>query len=226
MVYVSSLPDDRTARARIRDEALLLFARGGADAVTVRDIAGAAAVSPALVVRHYGSKDGLRAAVDEHVARLFEDLLARVADPGDGAFDPGSLPSLAELVASRLPAGSPVPAYLGRLLLAGGPTGAALFARLHAAAQGALAGLVAAGAATPGADPAVRAAFLLANDLAVVVLRDRLAEVLGFDPLSGEGLRRWGAEALAVYRGGLTAPVDPGRAHEYPRPTSRERETP
>jgi AcrR family transcriptional regulator len=211
IVYVRSLPDDRTARARIRDEALGLFARRGVDAVTVRDIAGAAGVSPALVMRHYGSKDSLRAAVDEHVARLFEDLLARIGEPGDEeALGSRALASLAELVVALLPAGSPVPAYLGRLLVAGGPTGSALFARLHAAARAALAGLVDAGAAAPGADPAVRTAFLLVNDLAVVILRDRIREVLGTDPLSGEGLRRWGAEAMAIYRGGLAAPVEPG----------------
>ena len=210
MMYMSSLPDDRTARARIRDEALRLFAERGPDAVTVRDIAAAAAVSPALVVRHYTSKDGLRTAVDDYVARAFEVLLAQIVEPADGgAFDPEALPSLAELVAAQLPAGSSIPAYLGRLLLTGGPVGSALFARLHAAARDTLSALVRTGAATPGADPAVRAAFLLVNDLAVVILRDRLREVLGTDPLSDTGLRRWGAEVLAIYRGGLAAPVDP-----------------
>ncbi|MEO7078692.1 MAG: helix-turn-helix domain-containing protein, partial [Rhodococcus sp. (in: high G+C Gram-positive bacteria)] len=40
-----SPPDDRTARARIRDEALRLFAERGPDAITMRDIAAAAGVS-------------------------------------------------------------------------------------------------------------------------------------------------------------------------------------
>lgn len=70
IINVQSLPDDRTARARIRDEALRLFGNHGPDAVTLRDIAAAAGVSPALVVRHYGSKDGLREAVDDHVVRV------------------------------------------------------------------------------------------------------------------------------------------------------------
>ena len=56
-------------RARTRDEALRLFSKHGADAVTVRHIMAAAGVSPALAIRHYGSKDGLREAVDDHVAR-------------------------------------------------------------------------------------------------------------------------------------------------------------
>lgn len=72
------LPDDRTARARIRDEALQLFAEFGPHAVTVRGIAERAGVSPSLVIHHYGSKDGLRAAVDGHVIQVFEAILAQV----------------------------------------------------------------------------------------------------------------------------------------------------
>lgn len=201
-----SLPDDRTARARIRDEALRLFGDHGPDAVTVRDIAAAAGVSPALVVRHYGSKDGLRNAVDDHVAQVFEVLLDRVVRPNEagGPVDPETAPSLAGMVAEYLPADSTIPAYLGRLLIAGGPVGSALFRKLHAMSQQALADLVAAGLAASGADSAVRAAFLLVNDLAVVILRARLADALGVDPLSAEGMRRWGAEVLSIYRGGLT----------------------
>ncbi|HEX3132105.1 MAG TPA: TetR/AcrR family transcriptional regulator, partial [Planctomycetota bacterium] len=45
--------------------------------------------------------------------------------------------------------------------------------------------------------------FLLVNDLAVLILRDRLREVLGVDPLSVDGMRRWSTEVLAIYRDGL-----------------------
>ncbi len=198
------LPDDRTARARIRDEALALFAERGPDAVTVRDIAAAAGVSPALVVRHYASKDGLRTAVDDHVAQIFEVMLAQVTEPPAGdVLDPAALPTLADMVAGNLPAGSPVPAYLGRLLLAGGPVGSALFRRLYAAARNALAAMARAGSADIGEDPEVRAAILLANDLAVLILRAHLRDVLGADPLSAAGMRRWGAEVLSIYRHGL-----------------------
>ncbi|MDQ2881137.1 MAG: TetR family transcriptional regulator [Actinomycetota bacterium] len=204
---MQSLPDDRTARARIRDEALRLFGAHGPDAVTVRDVAAAAGVSAALVLRHYGSKAGLRDAIDEHVARVFEVTLDQVAHPaGAGPFDSAALPTLVEVVVGYLPADSAIPAYLGRMLLAGGPAGSALFGRLHAVSRDALAGLAEAGLADAGADPDVRAAFLLVNDLALLILRTRLSEVLGVDPLSAAGMQRWGAEVLSIYRAGLGVP--------------------
>lgn len=49
----------------------------------------------------------------------------------------------------------------------------------------------------------MRAAFLLVNDLAVLTLRPRLTEVLGVDPLSDAGMRRWAGEVFAIYREGL-----------------------
>lgn len=206
IVNVQSLPDDRTARAKIRDETLQLFGERGPDAVTVRDIAAAADVSPALVMRHYGSKDGLREAVDEHVARVFAAMLAEVIEPnGAEPFDRQTVPTLAEMVAANLPADSAIPAYLGRMLVTGGSVGSALFRRLHEVSRDALVRMTAAGMASAGADPEVRAAFLLVSDLAVVILRDRLREVLGVDPLSAGGMRRWGAEVLSIYRDGIGA---------------------
>jgi AcrR family transcriptional regulator len=204
IMNMRSLSDDRTARARIRDQALQLFGDRGPDGVTIRDIAAAAGVSPAPVIRHYGTKQSLREAVDQHVAGTFEAMLARASDPAEARpFSQESVPALAEMVAASLPPGSPVPAYIGRLLVSGGPAGSALFRRLHEVSREALSRMAAAGTASAGTDPAMRAAFLLVNDLAVLILRDRIREVLGADPLSAAGARRWGAEALAVYRNGL-----------------------
>jgi TetR/AcrR family transcriptional regulator, regulator of cefoperazone and chloramphenicol sensitivity len=59
--------DDLTARARIRDAALRQFAEQGFERSTIRGIAATAGVSPGLVRHHFGSKEALRDAVDEHV---------------------------------------------------------------------------------------------------------------------------------------------------------------
>ncbi|HZC41343.1 MAG TPA: TetR/AcrR family transcriptional regulator, partial [Streptosporangiaceae bacterium] len=120
-------------------------------------------------------------------------------------YDPAASGSLAEAILAHLPPDSPVPAYLRRMLLAGGGAGRELFGRLFRLSTGLLAALVAAGLAAPGADPPVRAAFLLCNDLAVLLLRDHIGAALGTDPLSGAGMARWTREMLVIYGSGLLA---------------------
>ncbi|GGL87306.1 TetR family transcriptional regulator [Nakamurella endophytica] len=61
---------DLTARARIRDTAIRRWGTDGFGA-SVRGIAADAGVSPALLLHHWGSKDGLRQACDEYVLDRF-----------------------------------------------------------------------------------------------------------------------------------------------------------
>jgi TetR/AcrR family transcriptional regulator, regulator of cefoperazone and chloramphenicol sensitivity len=200
----SASEDDLTARATIRNAALRLFAERGPDAVTVREIAAQAGVSPALVVHHFGSKDGLRAEVDAFAARAFDAIfevlpteeLAEMLAGGE------STGSLAEAFARGFPAGSPLPDYLRRLLLVNDPAGAALFGRWYAATRGVLDALVEMGVARPSEDPDVRAALFLANDLALILLRYPIALAIGADPLTPEGIERWAREATVVYAEG------------------------
>jgi AcrR family transcriptional regulator len=197
---------DLTSRAAIRNAALRLFAEHGPDAVSVRQIAEAAGISPALVLHHYGSKAGLRQAVDEHVAAQLDALVEDADDVGE-VLTTGSNASIAELFARALPLDSPLPAYVRRLVVDGDPGGRVLFRRWYDVSRVLLDQLAEAGFATPSEDPEVRAAFLLAADLVVLVLREPLADVLGFDPLSKEGLTRWAAEVAQIYReGALAAP--------------------
>ena len=68
--------EDLTARARIRDAALRLFAERGLDGTTIRDIAKEAGVSGGLIRHHFGSKDDLRAACDSYAL----DQLMRIKE--------------------------------------------------------------------------------------------------------------------------------------------------
>ncbi|MFH8988078.1 TetR/AcrR family transcriptional regulator [Streptomyces sp. NPDC017940] len=202
-----SMPDDRTTRAVIRDEALRLFAAQGPEAVTIRQIATAAGVSPALVVHHFRSKDNLRREVDQYVLTVFEGLLGELTGDGTVSFeDAGAATgSLGEIFLQHLPVGSPLPGYLRMLLLSDTEAGRGLFRRLYAVSRQTLDALADAGAASRGKDPRVRAALLLVNDLSVFLLRDQLTAVLGVDPLSAAGLARLGPELLSIYAGGLNA---------------------
>src|SRR5215475_13606540 len=78
--------DDLTARARIREAAMHQFAEHGFERTTIRGIAAAAGVSGGLVRHHYGSKQELKDAVDEHVAaeiRRISDEMMVAGERGD-----------------------------------------------------------------------------------------------------------------------------------------------
>ena len=86
ILNVRTADDDLKAAAVIREVAMRLFADRGAAAVTVREIAAAAGVSPGLVMHHYGSKDGLRDAVDRRAATDRGALVGELLSPGGGGF--------------------------------------------------------------------------------------------------------------------------------------------
>jgi AcrR family transcriptional regulator len=67
-------------RERLIATALRMFAERGFDAVSVRDIAKASGVSIGLIRHHFGSKEGLREAVDQEFMRQFEEGIAQAAE--------------------------------------------------------------------------------------------------------------------------------------------------
>jgi TetR/AcrR family transcriptional regulator, regulator of cefoperazone and chloramphenicol sensitivity len=149
---VSAAESDLTARARIRDAAIRRFGADGFGA-SVRAIAADAAVSPGLVMHHFGSKEGLRAVCDEHVLRVIREA------ESDAFASTGPLDLLAHLVGMDQYA--PLVGYLVQALLAGGDLAATLLERMTADAVDYLQDAVTAGRIRPSRDPAARAAFLV-----------------------------------------------------------------
>ena len=71
--------ETQDGRERLIRRAFVLFAEKGFDSVTVRDIATASGVSVGLINHHFGSKAGLREAVDAFFIALFEDAITGAA---------------------------------------------------------------------------------------------------------------------------------------------------
>ena len=144
--------EDFTARARIRDAAVRRFGAEGFGA-SVRAIALDAGVSPGLVIHHFGSKDGLRAACDEHVLRLIREAET------DAFTASGPIELMREL--AEIDEFAPLVGYLVQTLQTGGDLAAALLTRMTADAEAYLGAAVEAGRMRPSRDPAARASYLV-----------------------------------------------------------------
>ncbi|WP_257478511.1 TetR/AcrR family transcriptional regulator [Acidipropionibacterium jensenii] len=196
-------PEDRTAKAIIRDAAIELFGHDGVEAVPLRAIADHAGVSQPLIIKHYGSRSGLIEAADEHALRIVEQLLHSVVIDSGGSFDSkATTDSVARLLAD-----SPIGPYLSRLLTSHEDRARRAFGRLAEFARALVDRLAADGAIAPEVDRHQLAVVLLVHDLSVLVLRARIAEVLGADPLDRGGLESWSRTVKALYSG--EALIDP-----------------
>jgi TetR/AcrR family transcriptional regulator, regulator of cefoperazone and chloramphenicol sensitivity len=76
---------DLTAKARIRNAALDLFAGQGEDRVSLRTVAAHAGVTVGLVQHHYRTKDALRSAVDQLVIDFYATAIRLVPNEGTPA---------------------------------------------------------------------------------------------------------------------------------------------
>jgi len=141
---------DLTTRARLRDAALHLFARQGFAATSTRAVAAEAGVSPGLVTHHFGSKEGLRRAVEDEVLRVFDEALAELDDLDD---QETMLAALGGLTARVFGADPVLRGYLRHALLEDGNAGAELFSRLLRGAQRELERLASVSGLRDDADP-------------------------------------------------------------------------
>ncbi|UUZ44775.1 TetR/AcrR family transcriptional regulator [Janibacter limosus] len=76
---------DLTARARIRNATLELYAARGEDKVSMRTVAAEAGVTIGLIQHHFGTKEGSGRAVDDYVVSYFAGALATVEPIGTPA---------------------------------------------------------------------------------------------------------------------------------------------
>lgn len=164
--------------ARILEAAVRLLGENGFAATSLKAIATAAGVSQALIIHHFGSKDGLRRACDAHVNRLIRASKEKVIDKG---------PQLDPLAGLRLMENSrPLLNYLVRALIEGGDQVARLVDDMVADADSYTARGVELGIVKPSATPRDRVVVLTLWSLGALVLHEHLNRLLGVDLLSDE----------------------------------------
>ena len=142
---------DLTAVARIRDAAIAQFGEHGFG-VGLRSIAEAAGVSAALVIHHFGSKEGLRKACDEYVAEEIRSSKSEAMQSNDPATWLGQL--------AEIESYAPLMAYLVRSMVSGGEFANMLWQRMIDNAEAYMEEGVRAGTVKPSRDPRARAKYL------------------------------------------------------------------
>lgn len=189
-----------SAREAILAEAMKRFGSHGIAATSLREVAKAARVSPALVVHHYGSKEGLVAAADEAAVGEF----ARAYADDDFAAGPELLRRRAEQTAAVMRSRPDVCAYLGRALIEGTPGSSGLFRLMVEGGRREIDRLAEQGALREDADrlwATLQHFFLIWAPLSFRPLLER--EALDGSLLEEENLERWVEANVELLKGGL-----------------------
>lgn len=142
---------DLTAAARIRDAAIEQFGEHGFG-VGLRAIAEAAGVSAALVIHHFGSKDGLRKACEDYIAETIRGTKSEALQSNDPATWFAQMAEIEEY--------APLMAYLVRSMQTGGELANMLWRRMIDNAEEYMEEGVRAGTIKPSNDPKARARYL------------------------------------------------------------------
>ena len=181
---MSSHDDDLTARARIRDAAIDLFAERGIAGATIRDIAVKAGVSSGLLRHHFGSKDGLRDACDEFAMSRTNDIRQQMLAGGKladrsflGTVHPEVMRLQAYLVRSMVEGATP------RLFLLMVEAGEQWMRTADVDTD----------------DPRAFSAVLVAMQLGMFLMRDQLSAALGIDAGTPAGHSRVLKAAVDIF---------------------------
>ncbi|SOJ54287.1 HTH-type transcriptional regulator BetI [Mycobacterium simulans] len=142
---------DLTAAARIREAAIEQFGQHGFG-VGLRTIAEAAGVSAALVIHHFGSKDGLRKACDDYIAEEIRSTKAETLRSND--------PATWFAAMAEIESYAPMMTYLVRSMQSGGDLAKMLWHKMIDNAEEYMDEGVRAGTIKPSRDPHARARYL------------------------------------------------------------------
>ncbi|HXY64228.1 MAG TPA: helix-turn-helix domain-containing protein [Mycobacterium sp.] len=201
--------EDLSSRARLRDAAVRLFAERGVAGTSVRDIAEAAGVTAGLITHHFGSKERLKAAVDELMIEVFTAPLTAPSDLSSPTAE-----GVAEALAHTMAAHPDLRAYLRRSFLENDPASGEVFDRFVELLRERLAEMQAAGMLRADLDLDWAPLQVLFLHFGPLLLGPAVERILNIDSYADDVIRRRSRAHLElVNRGFLSNPSDtPGPA--------------
>lgn len=195
--------------ARIRDAAITEFAAHGFTKTTVRGIAEAAGVSPGLVIHHFGSKDGLRAACDDYVFEALTETKREKVNAGG----PLMVGELLKNESTRT-----IAEYMLKSLLDPSEQGQRFFDHYVESVERIIDEGFAGLTMRKAEDRRAQAAAIAMLGLAPLMLEHRIRQVIGTDDLSAS-FARITPYLFDLYRHGLIESVPEGPDVPGPRAT-------
>jgi AcrR family transcriptional regulator len=195
---------DPNGRQRLLTVSMTLFAEKGFDGVTVRDIARAADVSVGLLNHHFGSKEGLRQAVDNHVIQQFEEIITDNTAPG--ASGEALYNWLEGWIGRHSAEWETTVAYMRRALLEDSDWGGQLFQRFFQIARTSIDRMDANGTIRPEVDRLWLPFLFVYLELGTLLLAPHIQRVLGKSGFDRDLWRRRYKAYLDLITRGVTPP--------------------
>jgi AcrR family transcriptional regulator len=208
---VSTVTDDLTRFARIRNAALELFADRGVAATSIRDIAGRAGVSAGLVQRHFGTKAGLRDAINDHVVALATDAFAELPSEGDPTV---IQQRMGDLVTAFVRDNPTALRYVARAVADRDPGALGIFEAFTAISRAQWQRLADHGLLRPDTDIEWAALHVVVLNLATVLMRQAIENCLAAPFDDPAQLERWNQATNALFQRGLYRSARPRPAPE------------
>ncbi len=190
---------DITARARLRDAALRLFAERGVAGASLRDIAEAAGVTAGLITHHFGSKEGLKAAVDELMVGVFTEPLAITSEESPLQ----RLAVVAEALARTMATHPELRKYLRRSFLENDPASIKVFDRFVAMVRDMQREMLAAGLFRDDLDTEWTPFQLLFLHFGPLLLGPAIERIIGVDAYADEVIQQRSRATVQLLSCGL-----------------------
>jgi AcrR family transcriptional regulator len=188
--------------------AFALFAEKGFDSVTVRDLASASSVSVGLINHHFGSKEGLREAVDEYFMAQFEDAITGAAPPTSKTAEDYAV-AIDHWIERHEAQWPIIVAYFRRALLEESDWGFSLFQRFYGFVQSSVLRMDADGQIGPDVDRLWLPFLMMYLELGTMIFDPYLKRVIGKSGYDRELWQRRHRAYMSLIRRGV-APLRRG----------------